>query len=130
MLCQALSGSGLPQGVLAGDVGQRVAVFGSLFEKRFADAIPALRNFMERSNPLGGERFDVLLAWALVETGHVAEAAPLLERYGFPPPGAEDPFVGLSFPRLFQLKAVVLEKQGRSRQAGEMREIYRRLSGS
>ena len=130
VLCQALSGSGLPQGVLVGDLGQKAAVFGSLFEKRYGDAIPALRNLVEKSNPLGAERFDVLLAWALVETGQVAEAAPLLERYGFPPPGAEDPFAGLSFPRLFQLKAVVLEKQGRSREAGEMWEIYQRLSGS
>jgi tetratricopeptide (TPR) repeat protein len=128
-LCQALSGADLPQGALAGDWGQKAVAFGSLLGKRYADAVPVLKTLIERTNPLGPERFDVLLAWALVETGRVQDAASLLQTYGLPQPGAEDPFVGLSFPRLFQLKAVVLEKEGRSGEAAAMQQTYQKLSG-
>ncbi len=129
-LCLALSGSAAPQRAPAGALGERAAMLGSLLAKRFADAIPGLKTLVEKSDPLGAERFDVLLAWALVETGHTREAAPLLETYGVPQAGVQDPFAGLSFPRVFQLKGEVLEKQGHPREAAEMRQIFRRLSGS
>jgi Flp pilus assembly protein TadD len=129
LLCQALAGSALPRGALAGDWERRAVAFGALLDKRYADAVPALKDLAGKGNPLGADRADALLAWALIETGRFEEAAPLLETYGLPQAGSEDPFAGLSFPRLFQLRAVVLEKQGRPREAAQMREIYRRLSG-
>ena len=90
--------------------------------------MPVLRELSAAADPLGSDRVDVLLAWALVETGRQAEAAPLLEVYGTPPAGVEDPLACLAFPRVFQLRAAVLEKQGRHAEAAEAMDLYRRLS--
>jgi hypothetical protein len=71
----------------------------------------------------------VLLAWADVETGHVAEAAALLRSN----PSLSE--VGLNwatplyFPRIFYLRAVVAEKQGKPEEARENWRIFRALSG-
>jgi len=88
-----------------------------------------LEDLTTKSSPLSPDRSSVLLAWALFETGRVHDAAPLLATYGVPPPGLEEPFAALSFPRVFQLKSVVLEKEGRPREAAEAREVLRRLAG-
>jgi Flp pilus assembly protein TadD len=109
--------------------GERGRALDLLLSGRFVDAIPLLEGLVARSTPLSSDRLGVLLAWALVETDRFKEAAPLLETYGVPPPGLEEPFAGLAFPRVFQLRAVVLEKEGRSREAAEARQVFQRLSG-
>jgi len=71
-----------------------------------------------------------LLAWADVETGHTPEAAALLRSN---PPLSD---VGLTwstplyFPRIFCLRTVVAEKQGKSEEARENWRIFYALSRS
>jgi hypothetical protein len=111
-------------------VGERGRAVDLLLSGRFVDAIPLLEGLVARSTPLSSDRFSVLLAWALIEAGRLKEAAPLLETYGVPPPGLEEPLAGLAFPRVFQLRVVVLENEGRSREASEARQVFQRLSGN
>ncbi len=105
------------------------AVYKLLDARRFAEAVPPLQGFLARTDPLAPEQFNILLAWALVETGRTQEAAPLLETYGVPAAGFEGPLIRLTFPRVFLLKAQVLDAQGKRQQASEFREIYKKLSG-
>jgi tetratricopeptide (TPR) repeat protein/TolB-like protein len=100
-----------------------------LQEKRFAEAVPVLSELAAATDPMSAEQVDFLLAWALTESGRTSEASPYLETYGIPQPGIEPVFGYLTFPRVFLLKSTVLEKQGRSREAGVMREIYKKLAG-
>ncbi len=110
--------------------GKLAAVYRMLEAKQFAEAVPLLQNLLAQAGPLAPEQFNVLLAWALVETGRIKEAAPQLETWGVPQAGLEGPFIRFTFPRVFLLKAQVLDQQGKSREAGAMREIYKKLSGT
>jgi tetratricopeptide (TPR) repeat protein len=110
--------------------GKLAAVYQMLEAKQFAEAVPLLQSLIAEADPLAPEQFNVLLAWALVETGRIQEAAPLLETYGAPQAGLEGPFIRFTFPRVFLLKAQVLDQQGKGREAGAMREIYKKLSGT
>ncbi|HSW50818.1 MAG TPA: tetratricopeptide repeat protein [Bryobacteraceae bacterium] len=111
---------------IAGERGRAVVL---LLSGRFADAADVLEGLVAKGNSLRSDRADVLLAWALVETGRVEKAVPLLEVFGVPSPGLEDVFAALSFPRVFQLRAAAFDKAGRSREAAEARDVLRRLSG-
>ena len=100
-----------------------------LAAKEYAAALPVLQQMYDSGNPNGGEGLPVLLAWADLETGHVAEAAALLRSN----PSLSE--VGLNwatplyFPRIFYLRAVVAEKQGKPEEARENWRIFRALSG-
>jgi Flp pilus assembly protein TadD len=101
-----------------------------LFAKQYSAALPMLQTMYDGGNPTADEGLPVLLAWADVETGHTPEAAALLRSN---PPLRE---VGLTwstplyFPRIFYLRAVVAEKQGKPEEARENWRIFRALSGS
>jgi tetratricopeptide (TPR) repeat protein len=101
-----------------------------LFSKEYSAALPVLQSMYDSGNPTADEGLPVLLAWADVETGHIAEAAALLRTN----PPLRD--VGLSwstplyFPRIFYLRAVVAEKQGKPEDARENWRIFHALSGS
>jgi tetratricopeptide (TPR) repeat protein len=101
-----------------------------LLSKHYADAAKLLTTLAAETDPMAQEQVNVLLAWALVESGRAAEAGPLLEVYGVPQPGLEPPFGFLTFPRVFLLKAEALAAQGRGKEAAQMRDLYRKLSGT
>ena len=100
-----------------------------LFSKEFGEALPLLQSMYKGGNPSADEGLPVLLAWANVETGHIDEAAALLQTT---PPLSD---VGLTwstplyFPRMFYLRAVVAEKQGKADVARENWRIFHTLSG-
>jgi Flp pilus assembly protein TadD len=100
-----------------------------LLDRHFADAIPLLRNMDARAGSGGDRSAAIKLAWALIETGKVAEAAPLLRMN--PVPGADPSalFIGLYFPRLFQLRAIVADREGKADEARENRRVYTALGG-
>ena len=116
-LCLALTGSTPPPGALTAEGAKGAAALGALLARRFADAVPLLKDLSAAADPVGADRVGVLLAWALIETGRLQDAAPWLETFGVPPAGLEDPLVCFSFPRVFQLRATVLAKQGRQADA-------------
>ena len=101
----------------------------SLLSQQYPEAESLLRPLLAEIDPLSQEQVNVLLAWALIENGKVAEAAPLLETYAIPQSGLEPTFGSLTFPRVFLLKSEVLSKQGQSKEAAQQRELYQRLSG-
>jgi tetratricopeptide (TPR) repeat protein len=101
-----------------------------LLSKQYAEAAKLLTPLAAATDPLAPEQVNVLLAWALVESGRAREAGPLLDVYGVPQPGLEPPFGFLTFPRVFLLKAQTLAAQGRLQDAAQMRGLYRKLSGT
>jgi tetratricopeptide (TPR) repeat protein len=101
-----------------------------LLSKQYPQAVEPLTPLAAETDPLAQEQVNVLLAWALVESGRAGQAGPLLDVYGVPPAGLEPPFGFLTFPRVFQLKAEALAAQGRGKEATQMRDLYRKLTGT
>jgi len=97
---------------------------------RYAEAAGILRPIVKSTDPLSQEQVGVLLAWALVESGELDQAATLLDTYGTPPAGMEPPLSSFTFPRIFLLKAKVLQHQGKSNEASRAGELHRLLSFS
>lgn len=119
----------LAPGPVQGPVRDFVLATALLLSKEFEAAVPVLQRMYDSGNPLAGEGLPVLLAWAEVETGHVQEAVPLLR---FNPVlstaglGLQTPFY---FPRIFYLRGVAAQKQGKADEARENFRIFRQLSG-
>ncbi len=100
-----------------------------LLSKEFAAAVPRLTEIYRQTPPSAPDPVEVLLAWALVETGRLKEAGELLSVNPIPEPLGEHPILSLSFPRIFQLRGIVLEKEGRGADAKANLELFQRLSG-
>ncbi len=100
-----------------------------LLSKHFPEAAAHWRKIYESMPPGSLDPVDVPLAWALVETGQLAPAEPLLASYGIPDALREHPFLSLSFPRIFFLRGALLERQGRRQEARANYELFLRLSG-
>ena len=99
-----------------------------LLSKEFAAALPVLKSIYDDGSA-ADEGLPVLLAWAYEETGDIADAAGLLRSN---PPLADAGInwsTPLYFPRLFYLRAVVADKQGKAEEARENRRIFQTLSG-
>jgi tetratricopeptide (TPR) repeat protein len=94
----------------------------------FAEATPVMRDLYSRWLPSTGDPVvPVLLAWALAGSGRHAEAAPLLAHLPAPRAGSLSPFTALWFPRVFELRAKVSEKQGNAAEARAGGAVWRAL---
>ncbi|MFB3826384.1 MAG: hypothetical protein ACE15B_06425 [Bryobacteraceae bacterium] len=102
-----------------------------LLARRFDGAIPLLRRAYQ-GGELGSSDpgIPVLLAWAYLESGRWQDAGPLLAPNPIPQPGGLNPFTPLWFPRVFALRARVLEKEGKRGEAAENFRLFQALSGS
>ena len=129
-LCRLVAEASPTRGVLQGELEKLALAYTLLQAKRFAEAVPVLSELAAATDPMSADQVNFLLAWALVESGRTAEASPLVETYGVPQPGIEPAFGCFTFPRIFLLKSIVLEKQGRTREADQMRGVYKSLAGS
>jgi tetratricopeptide (TPR) repeat protein/TolB-like protein len=105
-----------------------ILAYALLLHKDFHAAEPVLSDLYQHTPPDPPEILPVLLAWARVETGRLEEAANLLGRNPVPNPVPEI-FTSLVFPRLFYLRARVLEKQGRGQIAAGSYRLFLTLSG-
>jgi tetratricopeptide (TPR) repeat protein len=99
-----------------------------LLGKQFDAALPLLLRAYENAEPTDPEP-PVLLAWAYLETGQAADAAPLLEHNPVPTPNGIDAFAVCWFPRLFFLRGQAAEKQGRTEAARANYKLFLELSG-
>jgi len=99
-----------------------------LLGKQFDAALPVLRRAYENAAPTDPE-VPVLLAWAYLEAGQTANAAPLLDRNPIPEPTGIDAFAACCFPRLFFLRGQAAEKQGRPDAARANYKLFLDLSG-
>jgi tetratricopeptide (TPR) repeat protein/TolB-like protein len=106
-----------------------VLAYALLFAKDFQAAMPLLKRAYEHSPPDPQETLPVLLAWALIETGHSVEAAPLIAGNPVPKPGGADLFASLSFPRLLFLRAEVLARREPHAEAQRYYRSFLTLSG-
>jgi tetratricopeptide (TPR) repeat protein len=104
--------------------------YGFLLGKHFPEAARLFRELWNETDPASPDRVNVLLAWALVETGQIKEAAELLENYWIPSPGPQTIFAFFTFPRIFLLRSAVLEKQGRRDEANRDRDLFHKLSAN
>lgn len=100
-----------------------------LFAKEFRAAEPILRELYETSGPTAQQDLPVSLAWTLIETDRRQEAAPLVGPNPIPRPTGPDLFTCMAFPRLFVLRAQVLEKQGKRDEAKPFYALFAKLSG-
>ncbi len=101
-----------------------------LLNREFGAAAQVLKQLEERNPPNPERSAAIQLAWALVETGDFQAAAPLLRLNPVPAVNGTGLFLGLHFPRLYQLRAIVAEKQGKADEARENRRIYAALGGT
>ena len=101
-----------------------------LIAKEYSAALPVLRTMYDGGNPTADEGLPVLLAWANVENGHIPEAAELLRSNPPLPNTGLTWSTPLYFPRMFYLRAVVAEKQGKADVARENWQIFHALSGT
>ncbi len=99
-----------------------------LLEGSYSAASPLLGEAFRETSPMMPNHANILLAWALVGGGRAMEAADLLSIYWMPQPGGDHPFVFLAFPRVFQLRSTVLEKQGRRNEARQALALFRKFS--
>ena len=111
-------------------IGSAMFVDALLLSKEFPDALPVLKNMYDSGNASAGEGLPVLLAWAYVETGHIPEAAELLRTNPSLSDGGLSWSTSLYFPRIFYLRAVVADKQGKADEARENWRIFHAISGS
>ena len=79
--------------------------YAHLLNNQFDKAAAELQAFYKNPAASTDESLPVLYAWALIETGHANEAAPLLRANPVPPLTGPSLFLPLYFPRLYQLRA-------------------------
>jgi tetratricopeptide (TPR) repeat protein len=98
-----------------------------LLAREFAPAADILRRIYE-ANPVHADgSIPIELAWALIETGNTKDAAPLLRLNPIPGPNGPGPFIAFYFPRVFDLRARVLEGVN-PQDAAANRRIFEALS--
>jgi Tfp pilus assembly protein PilF len=101
--------------------------YGLLFDGKFPAAAAVLRRIYSASAAPDNSTA-IELGWALLETGNLDEAAPLLRLYPLPGVNGPSPLTGLYFPRIFSLRARLAEKQGKPDEARANQRIFEALS--
>jgi Flp pilus assembly protein TadD len=81
-----------------------------LFARDFAGATPLLEEVYKRTNPSADGQVRALLAWALIESGHAADARDLLRIWPIPLSTGDPLFASLVYPRWLDLRARALQK--------------------
>jgi tetratricopeptide (TPR) repeat protein len=98
-----------------------------LFAREFAPAADVLRRIYD-ANPVPPDAsIPIELAWALVETGNMKDAAPLLRLNPLPGANGPGPLISFYFPRVFDLRARVLEGAN-AQEAAANRRVFETLS--
>ncbi|HTQ52879.1 MAG TPA: hypothetical protein VMI94_00370 [Bryobacteraceae bacterium] len=100
-----------------------------LFAKQFQPAAPALEHLYAQPTGELDNGLSLLLAWAYVETGQWQKAEPLLRLTPLPQAVGLPVLYSLYFPRLFWLRGVTLDKEGRRRESAAYFALFRKLSG-
>jgi len=107
-----------------------VLAYALLLSREFAPAAEVLQRLYNSAESSNNEGLPVLLARAYLETGRQSDAAPLLEFNPVPPITGPGVFTALYFPRLFELRARLAEKQGQTQAAQANLKIFALLSGN
>jgi hypothetical protein len=111
------------------NVRDTAAAYALLLGKQFEAASPILKRMYDRSSPVSDDSERFLLAWSWLEAGHWQDAAPLLRLNPIPQLTGPGPLISLYFPRMFYLRAMAAEKDGKSDIARANYRLFLQLSG-
>jgi tetratricopeptide (TPR) repeat protein len=100
-----------------------------LLDRQFQPASPLLKQLYDGANPEGDPGLPVMLAWTCLETGRANDAAPLLRLNPIPPANGVSMFASFYFPRIYYLRGLVAEKEGKPDEARANYQLFRQLSG-
>ena len=109
--------------------GSIAQAYPDLLNRRFDRALEVLRRMWENGAPPDGEGLPVLLAWCYLETGKTEEAAALLRSNPTPPNAGPNVATEFYFPRIFYLRGLLAQKQGRQEEARTQFRKFVDLSG-
>ena len=99
-----------------------------LLDKQFAPASLVLKKIYDRGGSASDEA-GYLLAWSLIETGRLQEAAPLLRWNPIPPLSGPGAFLSFYFPRVYYLRGIEADRSGKPDEARTNYRLFLQLSG-
>ena len=100
-----------------------------LLDKQFQPASLLLKQLYDGAAPAADPSLPVMLAWTYLETGSANDAAPLLRLNPIPSVSGVSLFAPFYFPRIYYLRGLVAEKQGKPDEARADYQLFRQLSG-
>jgi Flp pilus assembly protein TadD len=100
-----------------------------LLGRQFQPASLLLQQLYDGANPAADPSLPVMLAWTRLETGRADAAAPLLRLNPIPPMNGVSLFAPFYFPRLYYLRGLLAEQQGKPAEARANYQLFRQLSG-
>jgi tetratricopeptide (TPR) repeat protein len=100
-----------------------------LLGQQFQPASPLLKQLYDGTSPGGDPSLPVMLAWTCLETGRTNDAAPLLRLNPIPSTEGVSLFAPFYFPRIYYLRGLLAEKQGKPDEARANYRLFRQLSG-
>jgi tetratricopeptide (TPR) repeat protein len=100
-----------------------------LLGQQFQPASPLVKRLYDGASPEGDPSLPFMLAWTYLETGRAADAAPLLRLNPIPSTGGVSLFAPFYFPRIYYLRGLLAEKQGKPDEARANYRLFRQLSG-
>jgi tetratricopeptide (TPR) repeat protein len=100
-----------------------------LLDRQFQPASPLLQQLYDGANPAADPGLPVMLAWTCLETGRANDAAPLLRLNPIPSISGVSLFAPFYFPRIYYLRGLVAEKEGKPDEARANYQLFRQLSG-
>ena len=96
---------------------------------QFQPASLLLNQLYDGANPEADPGLPVMLAWTRLETGRAEDAAPLLRSNPIPSSNGLSLFAPFYFPRIYYLRGLLAEKQGKPEEARANYQLFRQLSG-
>ena len=106
-----------------------VLAYALLFDKQFAAAAPIFRELVNEALPSDPAPFPVMLAWTLIETGRVKDSTDLLTPNPLPNPAGDDVLESVAFPRIFQLRSIVLGERRHMEESLGFNQLFLKLAG-
>jgi Flp pilus assembly protein TadD len=110
-------------------VQQYALAYARLARREFGPAANVLERLYASGAGSNAEGLPVLLAWAYLETGRLKQAEELVRLNFIPGSSGTGPFFAFYFPRLFQVRATVAQRTGRTADARTSLELFRKLAG-
>jgi Flp pilus assembly protein TadD len=101
-----------------------------LLDKQFQPASLLLKQLYDDANLGADPSVPVMLAWTRLEAGSATDAAPLLRLNPIPSSTGLSLFAPFYFPRIYYLRGLAAEKEGKPGEARANYQLFRQLSGA
>jgi tetratricopeptide (TPR) repeat protein len=107
----------------------QMLAYALLLDGKVKFAAEPLQRIYDASGIANNEGLPILLAWTHLAGGDAGAAAPLLKLNPVPPPSGVSTFMPLYFPRIFELRGEVAAKAGKTDEARQNLDLFKKLSG-